>query len=153
MLAFPGAGATEKEKIYNCHHSRACRCIKNAFGILSQRWRIFLKPIKVSVKNVENYTLACLALNNYLCLTENAKYIPTGFADSKDSDGNIVPGDWRKDVESGNGALEETASLRGSRAKKSALDTRDALKDYLNSEEGSVPWQVGYVRRTLHYAV
>ena len=89
MRPFPGAGATEEEKIYNYHHSRACRCIENAFGILSQRWRIFLKPIKASVKNV----LACLALNNYLRLTENAKYIPTGFADFEDSDGNIVPGD------------------------------------------------------------
>ena len=89
MRPFPGAGATEEEKIYNYHHSRARRCIENAFGILSQRWRIFLKPIKASVKNV----LACLALNNYLRLTENAKYIPTGFADFEDSDGNIVPGD------------------------------------------------------------
>ena len=153
MRPFPGAGATEEEKIYNYRHSRACRCIENAFGILSQRWRIFLKPSKASVKNVENYTLACLALHNYLRLTENAHYITTGFADSEDSDGNIVPGDWRKDVQSGNSALEEIASLSGSRAKKSALDTRNALKDYLNSEEGSVPWQVGYVRRTSHYGV
>ena len=95
------------------------------------------------VKNVENYTLACLALRNYLRLTENVKYIPTGFADSEDSDGNIVPGDWQKDVQSENCALEEIVSLCGSCAKKSALDTRDALKDYLNSEEG----------RTLHYVV
>ena len=144
MRPFPGAGVSEEEKINNYHHSRARRCIENAFGILSQRWRIFLKPIKASVKNVENYTLACLALHNYLHLTENAKYI---------IDGNIVPGDWRKDVQSGNSALEEIASLRGSRAKNSALDTREALKDYLNSEEESVPWQVGYVRRTSHYAV
>ena len=56
-------------------------------------------------------------------------------------------------MQSGNSALEEIASLRGSHAKKSALDTRDALKDHLNSEERSVPWQVGYVRRTSHYAV
>ena len=153
MRPFPGAGATEEEKIYNYRHSRAHRCIEKAFGILSQRWRIFLKPIKASVKNVENYTLACLALHNYLRRTENAKYIPTDFADSEDSGRNIVPGDWRKDVQSGNSPLEEIASLRGSRAKKSALDTRDALKDYLNSEEGSVPWQVGYVKRTPHYAV
>ena len=120
---------------------------------MSQRWRIFLKPIKASVKNVENYALVCLALYNCLRLTENAKYIPTGFADSEDSDGNTVPGDWQKDVQSGKSALKETASLRSSRAKESALDTRDALKDYLKSEEGSVPWQVGYVRKTSHYAV
>ena len=65
-----------------------------------------------------------------------------------------VPGDWRKDVQSGYSGLEEISSLRGSCAKTSVLDTmKDALKDYLNSEEGSVPWQVIYVRRTSHYAV
>ena len=94
-----------------------------------------------------------MALRNYLRLTENAKYIPTDFTDPEDSNGNIVPGDWRKEVQSGNSALKEIASLRGSRAKKLALDSRDALKDYLNSEEGSVPWQVGYIRRISHYAV
>ena len=153
MRSFPGAEATEEEKIYNYRHSRACRRIENTFGILSQRWRIFLRPIKTSVKSVENYTLACLAIHNYLRLTANAKYIPTGFAHSEDNDENIVPGDWRKDVQSGNSGLEEITSLHGSCAKKSALVTRDALKDYLNSEEGSVPWQVGYVRGTSHYAV
>ena len=153
MRSFPRTRATEEEKIYNYRHSKACCYIENAFGILSQLWKIFLKPIKASAKNVENYTLACLTLHNYLCLIENAKYTPTGFADSEDSYGNIVPGDWRKDVQIGNSALEDIASLRGSRAKKSALDTRDALKDFLNSEEVSVPWQVGYVRRTSHYAV
>ena len=93
-----------------------------------------LEPIKASVKNVKNYPLACLALHNYLHLTENAKYIPAGFADPEDSNGNIVPGDWQKDMQSGNSALEEIASPCGSRAKKLALDIRDALKDYLNRE-------------------
>ena len=51
MRSFPGTGAIEEEKIYNYRHSRACRCIGNAFGILSQLRRIFLKPIKASVKN------------------------------------------------------------------------------------------------------
>ena len=153
MRSFLGEGATEGKKIYYYRHSRARRCIENAFGILAQRWRIFLKPIKASVKNVENYTLACLALHNYLRLTENARYTPAGFIDSEDRDGNIVPGDWRQNMSSENLALIEVPPYRGSRSKKSALDTREALKNYLNSEHGSLPWQVNYIRRTSHYAV
>lgn len=153
MRPFPGAGATEEEKIYNYRHSRARRCIENAFGILAQRWRIFLKPIKATVKNVENYTLACLALHNYLRLTENARYTPAGFLDSEDRDENIVPGDWRQNIPSESLALTEIPPYRGSRSKKSALDTREAVKIYLNSEHGSLPWQVNYIRRTSHYAV
>ena len=41
MRPFPGAGATEEEKIYNYRHSRACRNIENTIGILSQHWNIF----------------------------------------------------------------------------------------------------------------
>ena len=79
MRPLPGAGATEEEKIYNYCQSRARRCIKNSFGILSQRWRIFLKPIKASVKHVESYTLACLALHNYLRLTKKCEICSDGF--------------------------------------------------------------------------
>ena len=61
--------------------------------------------------------MACLAPHN----------IPTGFPNFEDSDGNIVPGDWQKNVQSGNSALEEIGSLLGSHAKKSALDTRDNI--------------------------
>ena len=153
MRPFPGTGTSEEESIYNYRQSRAHRCMENTFGILSQRWRIFFKPIKATVKHVGIYTLACMALHNYLSLTTNAKYVPAGFVDSEDSNGNLIPGDWRKNFNNNNGAFENLAPYRGSRSKPTALDIRDALKDYVNSEEGSVSWQVDYVRRASHYAV
>ena len=152
MRPFPGTGVFKEERIYNYHQSRARRWIENTFGILSQRWRIFFKPIKATVKHLEIYTLARMALHNYLPLTTNAKYVPAGFVDSEDSNGNLILGDWRKDFNN-NGAFGNIAPYRGSRLKPTALDIRDALKDYVNSEEGSLSWQVDYVRRTSHYAV
>ena len=42
--------------------------------------------------------------------------------------------------------------VRGSRYTKDALQVRETLRDYVNSEAGSVPWQTNYIRRTTHYA-
>ena len=40
-----------------------------------------------------------VCLPNYLPrLTDNANYIPAGVLDSEDIRGNIVPGDWRDEV-------------------------------------------------------
>ena len=92
MRPFPGKTADEKERIYNHRHSRARRVIENCFGILSARFLILQKPIRASVENTERYVLACLALHNYLRLTDNAHYTPAGFIDSEDKHGNFVPG-------------------------------------------------------------
>ena len=68
----------EEKKIFNYRQSRARRVIKNAFGILRARWRIFHKPIVATVENVETYTVSCLALQNYLRKTDSAIYTPQG---------------------------------------------------------------------------
>ena len=115
---YPGK-LDEKQSIFNYHQSRARRVIENAFGILKARWRIFSRPIKATMENVENYVWAAICLHNYLRLTDNATYTPYGFVDNKDSTGN-----------------------------EGSKDMRNALKDYLNSEMGSVEWQLKYVRST-----
>ena len=153
MRPYPGKRASEEERIYNYRHSRARRCIENAFGVLSARWRIFHKPIRGTVENIENYTLACLALHNYLKLTDNAYYSPAGFIDSEDKHGNLLPGEWRLLNGRGGNGLVDVSPVRGSRIRKDALQTRNRLKDFLNSEEGKLPWQTDYIRRTSHYAV
>ena len=71
-------------------HSNA---LKMLLGILTAGWRIFHKPIRATVENVENYTLACLAFHNYLRLTGNAHYTPSDFLDSEYKDGNYLPGE------------------------------------------------------------
>lgn len=154
MRPFPGNNASEEERIYNYRHSRARRCIENAFGILFSRWRIFQKPIRATVGHVESYTLACISLHNYLRLTSNAHYSPTGFVDSEDNNGALLPGEWRRSGSMGtDGAFRKFRNVRGSRPREDAVRIRNELKEYLNSEEGSVSWQLNYIRRTSHYAV
>ena len=149
---FPGKNATEEERVCNYRHSRACCCIQNAVGILSARWRIFQKPIRATVKHVESYTLACLALHNYLRQTKNASYSPSGFTDSEDNSGNLIPGEWRS-LNNRNNAFEDLSRTHGSPVASEALEIQLELKHYRNSQEGSLPWQVDYIRRTSHYKV
>ena len=125
--------------------------MENAFGILTARWRIFHKPIRASIENVEKYTLACLSLHNYLRQTDNATYTPQGFLDSESNDGTIKAGEWRSTQSNDQGCFSHINAVRGSRYTKDALQMRETLKKYVNSEEGSVPWQLDYVRRTSHY--
>ncbi|KAF2901209.1 hypothetical protein ILUMI_04976 [Ignelater luminosus] len=44
--------------------SRSRRMIESSFGILANRFRIFLAPINLPVEKVEIITLACVALHN-----------------------------------------------------------------------------------------
>ena len=99
MKPYGGKGLPQEEEIFNYRLSCCRRTIENNFGILTARWRIFRQPIKAKPETVDSITKACLCLHNYLRLTSNAQYIPSGFVDSEDSSGNIIPGDWRRVTE------------------------------------------------------
>lgn len=150
MRPYPGQNISEEKSIFNYRLSRARRVIENCFGILVARWRIFRSPILASVETVVKITQAAICLHNYLKQTENAMYCPTGFVDSFDSSGNIVPGEWRSIVSSctdGNAsAIQDLPRPRGSRYSNSAHEVRESLLSYLNSDQGAVPWQWDYVR-------
>ena len=147
MRPFPGK-LSEDQRIYNYRLSRARRVKDNTFGILVARWRLFRSPIRAAKENVIQYVLAAIFLHNYFRLTENALYCPTGFIDSEDSTGRLKPGEWRRIVASDNGCSQGIRKTRRSRYAISATGMRDAIKDFVNSPTGSVPWQSEYVRNT-----
>ena len=65
--------------------------------------------------------LACIELHNYLRLTDNACYTPSGFVDSEDKDGNFKPGEWRSLSSNYDGGLVPVPNARGSRSRENAL--------------------------------
>ena len=141
---------TGEQRIFAYRLSRARRAIENAFGILTARWRIFHKPIRSSVENAERYKLACLALHNYLRLTDNAMYCPEGFVDSYNNSGKIKEGEWRSLVNNGNSSITGMTplrSVRGSRYREDSIALRNSFATYFRNE-GSVSWQWDHVRRT-----
>ena len=61
---------------------------KIALECYAPRWRIFRRPIKAGMHLIQNIVKATICLHNYLRLTENAGYLPTGFVDSYDEEGH-----------------------------------------------------------------
>ena len=110
-------------QILNYCQSRARRVIENSFGILVLRWCISRQLIEASPEKVEKYTLAAIALHNYLCQTDTASYTPSDSIDSKDSSGKIKEASWR-----------------------GVFQVKEAK--YVVTEEGQMLWQWDYVRRS-----
>ena len=94
---------------------------------------------------IQNIVKATICLHNYLRLTENAGYLPTGFVDSYDESGAFKPGEWRAVVLADTG-LQSLNRLGGNRSKFSAETVRETYMKYFNSEGGTLNWQVKHVR-------
>ena len=145
MRPYPGT-LDKEQRIFNYRLSRARRTIENAFAILCARRRIFYTPIRAKV---ENFVLACLALHNYLRLTDNASYCPSGFTDSYDDTGNLQEGKLRT-LAVGNEGILPLSLVKGSRYSNNAVKMRNSLPRFLNSEEGRVSWQEEHVTRIAY---
>lgn len=57
---------TETRKIFNYRLSRARRVVENTFGILVSKFRIFEKPIPLSIETTEQVVKTTCALHNWL---------------------------------------------------------------------------------------
>ena len=143
-----GKGLPQEEEIFNYRLSRCRRTIENTFGILVARWRIFRRPIRAKPETVDLITKACLCLHNYLRLTSNACYMPAGFVDSEDGNGDIISGDCRRMSDGASALLSVARNRAHNRSSSNSYRVRDNFNKYFNSKEGSLPWQVKYVTRT-----
>ena len=110
MRPYPGK-LTEEERVFNNCLSRAARVIQNCFSILAGWCKIFSTPIEASGVNAERYTLAYIALREYLHQTNKPSYCPNSFVDCEDSTGDLKEGEWRKIVAERYGALSNLPNL------------------------------------------
>lgn len=67
MKPYPGIHEKgSSERIYNYRHCRTRRVVENTFGVLASVFRIFRKPMEISVENAEVITTTCVHLHNFL---------------------------------------------------------------------------------------
>ena len=128
------------ERVFNYRLSRARRVVENAFGILSNRFRIFLTTMCMQPEKCKQVVLACCALHNYLRAHKDQVYNPPGYEDREDAQHNIIEGSWRKERREEDD-LGQLHVMHNGHYADNPKTKRDLLKGYF-MHEGSVPWQM-----------
>ncbi|XP_045028246.1 protein ANTAGONIST OF LIKE HETEROCHROMATIN PROTEIN 1-like isoform X2 [Daphnia magna] len=143
MKPYPGRSTgslTKEELIFNYRLSRARRTIENAFGIVTNKLRIFRKPMIGSPQNVENYIKAGVVLHNMLIREDSRFYLITKkLPDHFDVNGVLIEGAWRTD-NTMTSMFRDLRPGKGINYPTVAKNIRDQFTKYF-SNEGAVPWQ------------
>jgi hypothetical protein len=117
--------------------------VENAFGILTSQWRVYRKPIALSLENSKKVVLATIILHNLLrskSKTSN-NYSPVNIIDREDiTTGEVQYGFWRQEETYGVQSLGQMATNFYS---AEAKEIRDDFTEYFNNE-GQVSWQSIY---------
>jgi len=123
MRPYPGSqskGDNEKS-IFNYRLSRARRVVENAFGILSQKFRIYQRTLQSLPENADNIIFATCILHNYL-RDQGVGLSDMGSSANVRSNLTKIPN-------------------QGGSAYQSAFEVRDIFKQFFNTPSGSMPWQ------------
>lgn len=113
-----------KKKIFNYRLTRARRFIECTFGILSNKWRIFHRPLNVRIDFAVDIIKAACVLHNFVRDRDGFQYDDTlhvtGFE-------NVVRSDMSRNSEG-----------------RTALSVRDKLAEYFVIDD-PLPWQNDYI--------
>ena len=145
MRPFPGKLLPPQKRIFNYRLSRARRIVENAFGILAARFRVFRRPLMVSVENAETVVKGAVVLHNFLRQETATQYLTPKSVDHEDDRGHVSPGEWRQNINDGQQLQSLARSGRKSCAR--AVQVRDLFAQYFSSEVGKVAWQTEIVNR------
>ncbi|KAL4714582.1 hypothetical protein ACJJTC_006628 [Scirpophaga incertulas] len=123
------------KEIFNYRLCRARRVSENAFGLLSQVFRIFYTPIGIAPDTCTDMILVLCCLHNLL---------RDGFLESA----QMPVHQWNREEEN---LPSNFISLRGTRgfSNSSGLDIRVKLTNYFTSQQGAVDWQEQHVTRLV----
>lgn len=121
LRPFPGSHLDNPKKIYNYRLSRARNVSEESFGILSQKFRIYQRRLKLHPKCADIIIFATCILHNFIKdRPENTNTL----TESHTITSNLTP-----------------IPKQGGSASASAFEVREKYKNYFSSESGRVEWQ------------
>nr|XP_023021258.1 protein ANTAGONIST OF LIKE HETEROCHROMATIN PROTEIN 1-like [Leptinotarsa decemlineata] len=119
MRAYARKNLNNKKKIFNYRLTRARRFIECAFGSLTNKWRIFHRPLNVSQRLCKKIIKSCCVLHNYVCLRDGYKFQHTlsmkGVYNNNQNDAPLI--------------------------NRQGFSIRDEFANYFISPHGKVSWQ------------
>ena len=145
MKPYGQANLGVKNRIFNYRLSRARRVVENAFGILANRFRVFMTGICLDPQKVQVIAMACCSLHNFLIQDLNGAqhvYVPPGSYDTEDpTTHGIINGEWR-DTQQEWQPIPRQGSNRPPHDAKAICEY---LVEHYNSKDGEVPWQYSFI--------
>ena len=89
MKPYSSQKLSDSKRIFGYRLSRARRTTENAFGILSNRFRVLSSRMYLKPNNATKITQTCCVLHNILRTHSKNSYSASGFADEVEENGNI----------------------------------------------------------------
>ena len=74
LRPYSGKQLSRKNSVFNYRLSRAHRYVESSFGILANKWRIFHRPLNVSVDFAVDIVKACVTLHNIVHKRDGFNY-------------------------------------------------------------------------------
>uniref|UniRef100_A0A8C5PGV0 DDE Tnp4 domain-containing protein n=1 Tax=Leptobrachium leishanense TaxID=445787 RepID=A0A8C5PGV0_9ANUR len=123
LCPYSGTHLTVKKRVFNYWLSWARRYVECTFGILSNKWRIFHRPLDVNIEFCVDIVKCCCMLHNFV----------------RGRDGYNFDESFSVFV------LEEFVNDNIMPVHRHRNRYRNALANYFTSEAGQVPWQLGSI--------
>lgn len=137
MKPFPSTNLTFVQRIFNYRLSRCRRIVENAFGILSGRFRIFMRQQDMEPAGVQTIVMSTIALHNFLRSKAGDTYMPAGSVDFEDREHNVINGQWRKARQ-----LDPVIGHQNVRNRSMYVKhMRSSIANWCVSRHGEVRWQ------------
>ena len=124
LKEFSNHNLSIKQRVFNYRLHRARRYVECAFGILSNKWRIFHRPLNVSKTFSKNILKACVILHNIVRTTDG--YRTEELLISSNSQFQKLPAKTQSTNKTGHGI-------------------RTSFPNYFVSSRGQLPWQLSKI--------